>query len=399
MKAGGFGFIAILALVSALGPFSIDMYLPAMPQMAEALGASPAAMQLTVTAYLIGNAVGPLFLAPLADAWGRKRAQTAFLAGYAAAAALCALAPDADSLIAARFLQALAAGTATAATRAMMSDLFSGDALSRATSVLMTVFTIAPVIAPLCGAALLEAFGWRGLFWSLVGLGLGAILLLRLVPETLPPERRRPYRPGPVIAAYVEMHRRPPARRYLASTFAFAFMFFAMLAASPFIFIEHFGMGETEFALIFAAISAAAIIGNVLNARLVPRLGYDRMLRGATVALFGLGLAMAGVAASGAFGPWGVFGVMFCLMGVFHVSLANSLAGLMAAAGDRAGAASAALVFWRFTGGAAGAAAVGAAGTSHPWPLAAAMLAAALGGLLALRIGRGSGPAAAPAAP
>lgn len=392
MKAGGLGFIAILALLSSLGPFSIDMYLPAMPQMAGALSASPAAMQMTITAYLIGNAVGPLFLSPLSDSWGRKRAQTLFLLGYAGASLACALAPNAEALIAARVCQAVAAGASTAAARAMLSDLFSGDALSRATSVLMTIFTIGPVAAPLIGAGILEVAGWRWIFWLLVGVGLVSILLFQVLPETLPPEKRRPYAPGAVLSGYLAMMRNPRALRYFASTFAFAFVFFGMLASAPFIFIEHFGMSPSGFAWLFAAISCAAFAGNIVNARFVFRFGYERMLRGATWAQAALGLAMTAVALTGAGGLWGVFAVMLWLMGVFHVSLANTMAGLMSVAGDRAGAAGAAMIFWRFVGGAAGSLTVGAFGTSAPWPFAAVILIGAAGALLALKVGRGAAP-------
>ncbi|MFV0474449.1 MAG: Bcr/CflA family efflux MFS transporter, partial [Pikeienuella sp.] len=340
-EAGAFRFIAILAAVSALGPFSIDMYLPAMPAMAEALDASSSLLQLTVTGYLTGVAVGPLVLGPLADAWGRLRAQTLFLLLYAALSLACALAPSAEALILFRIAQAVAAGAAMTSTRAMLSDVFEGDALSRATSLMMMIFTMGPVLAPLIGAGLLGLVGWRGIFGALVVFSLIACLLMRRLPETLPPDRRRPYAARAVIAEYLAIMRHPAARRYLASTFCFAFWFFALLAASPFIFIRHFGMSPQGFGWLFALISTAALIGNILNARIVFRFGYERMLSGATFALGLLGVVTLAVALSGIGGLWGIFAVMLGLMAVFHVSTANTLAGMMGIAGPRAGAAAA----------------------------------------------------------
>ncbi|MEX2520826.1 MAG: Bcr/CflA family efflux MFS transporter, partial [Paracoccaceae bacterium] len=292
MNAGSLRFIVILATVSALGPFSIDMYLPAMPQMAGALSASPAMMQMTITAYLIGVALGPLFLGPLSDSWGRKRAQSLFLIIYAAASLGCMAAGSAEALIGFRIVQAVAAGTAMTSTRAMLSDVYKGDALSRATSLMMTIFTIGPVAAPLMGAWLLAGFGWRGIFGALVAISIAACLLMQLLPETLPPERRRPYSPRAVIRGYGEIMGLAMARRYFASTFFFALMFFGMLASSPFIFIEYFGLSPARFAALFASISAAALIGNFVNARLVFRYGHAAMLRAATYALGVLGAAM-----------------------------------------------------------------------------------------------------------
>lgn len=391
-EAGSFGFIIILAAVSALGPFSIDMYLPALPDMSRALGASPAVMQMTITAFLAGIAIGPLFLAPLSDAWGRKKTQLVFLLLFSLASAACMLAESGEALVALRAVQAIVAGAAMTSARAMLSDIFEGDALSRATSILMAFFTMAPVIAPMVGASLLEIFDWRGIFGALVALGVVSALLMQILPETLPPERRSPYAPRAVIAGYVAIMKDTPARRYLASTFCFAFMFFGMLAASPFIFIEHYGMSPGGFSVIFASISAASLIGNFVNARLVFRLGYDGMLKLASRVLLVLAIAMAIVAATGIGGIWGVFAVMVWLMGVFQVSIANTMAGLMKSAKGRPASASAALAFWRFLGGALGSMAVGAFNTSHPWPFALVMGLAALGAIAALRIW----PAAAP---
>lgn len=391
-EAGSIPFFVILATVSALGPFSIDMYLPALPAMSDALQSTPALMQMTITAYLIGFAVGPLFLAPLSDSWGRKRTQTVFLLIFAAVSLGCAFATSAEALIVLRAAQAIAAGAAMTTARAILSDLYEGDALSRASSILMMIFTIAPVVAPITGAWLLELTGWEGIFVSLVLVGLGSAFLIRLLPETLAPERRQPYAPRAVIAGYRDIMSQRSALRYLGSIFFFGFMFFAMLTASPFIFIDHFGVSPYTFSAIFAVSSASAVFGNIINTRLVFRIGYDGMLRNATYGLIIVSGIMALIAFTGLGGVWGFFLVMLALMALFQVSIANGTAGIMSIARHRAGSASAAMAFWRFTGGTLGSFVVSAFNTDHPWPFALALGIAAAGAITVITIWRADAP-------
>lgn len=387
-ETGSIPFFVILAMVSALGPFSIDMYLPAMSEMTRALGSTQATMQMTITAYLIGIAIGPLFLAPLSDAWGRKRVLTIFLLIFAAMSLGCAAAPSAEALVALRGAQAIAAGAAMTTARAILSDIYEGDALSRASSILMTIFTIAPVVAPLFGGWLLDWTGWEGIFYALVAVGVGSTLLVRLLPETLTPEKRRPYSPRAVIGGYREIMSQRAAWRYLGSVFFFGFMFFAMLTASPFVFMDRFGMSPKAFSVVFAIAAGSAVFGNLINARFVFRLGYDGMLRAATYGLIALTAVMAVLAATEFGGAWGFFAVMLALMGTFQISIANSLAGVMSIARGRAGAASATMAFWRFMGGTAGSFVVSAFNTSHPWPFALALVIASAGAMAALAIWR-----------
>lgn len=387
-ETGSIPFFVILAMVSALGPFSIDMYLPAVSEMTRALHSTQAVMQMTITAYLIGIAIGPLFLAPLSDAWGRKRALALFLLIFAAMSLGCAFAPTAEALVGLRAAQAVSAGAAMTTARAILSDLYEGDALSRASSILMTIFTIAPVVAPLAGAWLLDWAGWEGIFFALVAVGVGSACLVRLLPETLTPERRQPYAPRAVIDGYRGIMSQRAAWRYLGSVFFFGFMFFSMLTASPFIFMDHFGMSPKAFSVIFAVAAGSAVVGNMINARFVFRLGYEGMLRAATWGLIAIAAVMALLAATGLGGAWGFFGVMLALMAAFQISIANSLAGIMGVSHGRAGAASATMAFWRFMGGTAGSFTVSAFNTSHPWPFALALVIAAAGAMATLVIWR-----------
>ena len=379
--------IAIIAFIGALGPFAIDTYLPALPNMAEALPATASQMQWTVSAYLLGMAVFPMFLSPLSDAIGRLPVLIWSLVGFGVVSAACAIAPNIESFMALRLLQAAVGGTAMTATRAIMSDMYRGDALSRATSVLMLIFTIAPVVAPIWGGWMLVIGDWTWIFWSLAVFAVVSILLARMLPETLVAEARRPYKPRAVVAGYVEISRSRPALRYLAASFASSFMFFAMLVSSPFIFIDHFGVSATEFSWLFAAISAVAFAANFMNARLVMKRSYPIMLRDAFTVAAILAVLMIIVSATGSGGKWGVFFVMVWLMGVYHIVSANATAGMMTAMAHRGGSAAAVLALWRFLGGAMGAALVGAFGSTHPWTFALVLAISAVLMQVSLRMG------------
>lgn len=386
--------IAVLAGISAIGPFSVDAYLPALPVMAVALDAPANLLQLTLSVYLLGIAVFPLVLTPLSDAFGRKPVLAVALLAYAALSGACALAPSAQALILFRLLQAAAGGAVMTIGRAMIADQYSGDALSRAMSQMMLIFTIAPVIAPLIGGLLLDLAGWPSIFIALVAYGLIGFLFALTLNETLPPERRRRYELTTLWTGYAEIAGARGARAYLYLTFWSAFFFFAMLTAAPFIYVEQFGFSPMQFGWIFAAISAAAFLSNTLNARAVMARGYGRMLRDTVFALFALAFVMALVVWTGLGGAWGIFAVMLWLMGVFHILVANTTAGLMQQLPARTGALSAVMALFRFVGGALGSASLGLFGHDQAVGFAVALaVAAGMMLMIVLQQGRQAAPA------
>ena len=383
-----FKIIVILASIGSLGPFAIDTYLPALPGMVEGLGTTTGMIQWTLAAYLIGIAVFPLFLAPFSDALGRKPTLYWALFAFVVISALCAFAPNIEMLIALRLAQAAAGGTVMTVARAVLADLYRGDTLSRAMSYLMLVFTTAPIIAPLIGGVVLEFGGWRWVFGFLSLIALVIMSATLALPETVPESARRKFSVSEAAQGYLHIARSRRARGYLFLTFASSLFFFAMLSGAPFIFIDHFDVTPLQFSYFFAGISAAALLGNFLNMRLVLRRGYARMLRDCAYGVTVLAIAMAAVAMTGVAGVWGVFGVMLWLMAAYHISAANSTAGLMDQLGQQAGGASAVLALFRFIGGAIGSGLIGVLGDSHPWTFAVVLGISAAGMLLSLRLVR-----------
>jgi len=186
LRPDTFALTALLAALTAIGPLSTDMYLPSMPDIARQLGASTAQVQLTISSYLIGFAVGQIVYGPVSDRHGRKPVLLAAVALYCAASLACALATSIEMLIAARFAQALGGSGGIVLARAIVRDLYSGARAGRELSVMGAVMALAPVLAPVAGGVLQTGFGWRSVFFALVGGGLiGAALVWPLLPETL----------------------------------------------------------------------------------------------------------------------------------------------------------------------------------------------------------------------
>lgn len=362
--------LPILAYITAIAPFSIDMYLPAMPQIAESLSTSNATVQLTLSSYLMGVMIGPLFISPLSDALGRKPILMVCLFAYCLASVGCALADSISELLVYRVVQALTGGTTFVLSRAILSDLYEGNDLSKASSIMLLIMTIAPIVAPISGAQVLRFYEWRVIFGMLVFLGGLGMILLFFVRETLPKTKRRSMKPLSILKSYSKIFRSAEGMGYVVVSSGSAGAFFASLTASPFIFIDHFGMSPENFSYLFAIGALAAIFANGLNTKIVHRFGFNGILLGVVGLQVLLALLLLGTSLTGMGGFWGIFAVTMWLMGVLHLSNSNSLTGLMGLFRDRAGAASAVYTFIRYLTGMLCSAAVSLFNTSAPWPLA-----------------------------
>jgi DHA1 family bicyclomycin/chloramphenicol resistance-like MFS transporter len=365
--------VVILGAVVAIGPLSIDTYLPAFPEIGRALGAGASAVQLTLTAGVAGLALGQLVAGPLSDRFGRRRPLVGGLAIYAVASLLCAFAPSVEALIALRFVQGLAGAAGIVIGRAVVRDLRTGPAAVRLFSSLMMVTGLAPILAPILGGQLLAIAPWEGIFVVLAGLG--ALLALAAVaglPETLPPERRTE---GGLAQTLRTMARLLADRAFVGFALAQGLAFgavFAYVAATPFVLQEIYGLSPQLFSLQFALNGVGLVLASPLNARLVGRFGPKVLLRVGLHAIAAASLALLGVALAG-LGVWAVLAPMFVVISSLAFVMPNATALALAEHGRVAGTASALIGALQFLIGAVAAPLVGLAGTATAVPMGLVM--------------------------
>ena len=276
--------LALLALLSAFTPLSIDMYLPALPVIAVDLKGSMGDIQLTLSAFMIAFGFGQIFYGPAGDRFGRRPVILCGLAIYVLCSLGCVLAAAASHLILLRFLQGLAACGGVVLARTMVRDLAERDQAARAMSLMMACTSIAPMLAPLIGGQVLRFLGWRAIFWVLGGIGVIAFIAAAWrLPETLRPEYRQPLRLSAILKRYGELVRHVA---FLGYAFTGAFQFSALmsfLSGSPFVFIERYGIAPRLYGVIFGGMVAFMTIGSLLNAKFAPVFGADRILRYAVI--------------------------------------------------------------------------------------------------------------------
>jgi len=275
-----FGLIVILGLLSMLMPLAIDMYLPAMPTIANEFGVSAGSVQMTLSAYVLGFSVGQLFYGPLADSLGRKPVILFGTFCFALSAAACALSHSVDQLIYMRLLHGLSAAAASVVINALMRDMFTKDDFSRMMSFVVLVMTVAPLLAPIIGGALLLLFNWHAIFWimSLAAL-VASVLVLLYIQETLPKERRQKFHLRTTIGNFGALFRHKRVFCYmLASGFSFAGLF-SFLSAGPFVYINVNGVSPQHFGYYFALNVVFLFIMTLINSRSVGRFGAQRMFR------------------------------------------------------------------------------------------------------------------------
>lgn len=276
--------LAVLALLSAFTPLSIDMYLPALPVIAGDLKASVGDIQLTLSAFMVAFGLGQIFYGPAGDRFGRRPVILSGLAIYILASAGCAFATASGHLIALRLLQGLAACGGVVLARTMVRDLAERDQAARAMSLMMACSSLAPMLAPLIGGQVLWFFGWRAIFWLLAGVGIVALTITWFrLPETLRPEYRQPLVVMGVLQRFGQLLRSRAFMGYgLTSSFQFAALF-SFISGSPFVFIERYGISPRHYGVIFGGMVVFMTAGSLLNARFVRQLGAGRILRYAVI--------------------------------------------------------------------------------------------------------------------
>ncbi len=280
----------VLGLLSAVGPFATDMYLPALPAIGRDLGASTGQVQSSLMAFFIAMGAGQIVYGPVSDMVGRKPPLYFGLALFALGSVGCALAGDIGTLVAFRFLQGMGACAGVVVPRAVVRDLHTGHDAARLMALLMLVFSVSPILAPLVGSVLTEWLGWRSVFWAILVLALSGLVLVALgLQETRPPAQRSESSLSSALAAYRVLLR---DWHYLGLVLIGALgisSFFVYLANSPFVLIDHFGLTPRQYGVAFSS-NAASFIGCAqLTGRLGRRMGLEALVQRAVT---GFAIAM-----------------------------------------------------------------------------------------------------------
>ncbi|RRI06926.1 Bcr/CflA family efflux MFS transporter [Mesorhizobium tamadayense] len=290
----------VLGLLSAIGPFAIDMYLPALPSIGEDLHAGTAAVQMSLLIFFLSMGFGQIVVGPISDMVGRKLPLYAGLALFMVGGVGSAMAPTIEWLIAFRFLQGLGASAGMAIPRAIVRDLHTGNEAAKLMSLLMLVFSVSPILAPLTGSQIIESFGWRAVFWTVTGAAaLATILLATSLKETRSVEERASSSFGTALAGYRYLM---GDRNFLGLVAIAGFgiaSFFVYLSSSSFILIDHYGLSPSVYSVFFS-INAVAFIGmSQLTGLLADRFGLKRVVWVAVTGYATVMVALFAIMASG----------------------------------------------------------------------------------------------------
>jgi DHA1 family bicyclomycin/chloramphenicol resistance-like MFS transporter len=373
----------VLGALTAIGPLAIDTYLPALPTIAREFGTTAALVQVSLSVYFVGIALGQAVYGPLSDRFGRKPALYAGLTLFIAASVGCAVSPRVEALIAFRFLQALGGCAPLVVPRAVVRDHFAQRDSVRMLSLLVLVMGAAPILAPLVGGQLLVRYGWRSIFWAHAGYGaMWLVAVIAGLRESLTAGRRRRERIGAIAAAYLMLLRdRTFMRHVLAGACIFAGLL-AYISGSPFVFIELFDVPPERFGLYFGANAIGIISASQLNGWLALRSDSLRILRVVLPISLVAGVTLLVNAATGFGGFAGILIPLFVFIATHGFVMPNTTALAMAPHGAVAGTASALLGSVQFVMGALAGSMVGAAGNGTAVPLAATIAACGIGAFL-----------------
>ena len=383
LQPGTLALTLLLSLLTALGPLTMDMYLPSLPAIGQALDASTAAVQLTISSYLLGFAVGQILYGPLSDRVGRRPVILAALVIYVAATVVCAVAQTIGILIALRFVQALGGAGCIVLARAAVRDLYSGERAGRELSLMGSITAFAPIVAPAIGGLLQDAFGWRASFYLLVVFALVAgATAARFLPETLRQRASGPFSFGAMGALYrsVLVH-----RGFLANLGILVAAFvglFAWISGAPFVMQGLYAMTPVAFGAAYAVGAAGYMVGAYVAARVVMRLGLDRTVGMGAVIMAAGGLAMAASVALGLSSVAWLVGTMTIYLVGMGLVLPQTQAGALTPFADSAGTASSLLGFAQQSSAAIAAAAIGHFLGYSAWPVAGTIGVAGVVGLV-----------------
>ena len=364
-----FKIVFILGLLAMLMPLSIDMYLPALPVISAQFGVPAGSAQMTLSTYILGFAIGQLLYGPMADSLGRKPVILGGTLVFAGAAVACALAQSIDQLIIMRFFHGLAAAAASVVINALMRDVYPKEEFSRMMSFVMLVTTIAPLVAPMVGGAVLVWFSWHAIFWILaVAALLASAMIFFFIDETLPVERRQKFHIRTTMGNFASLFRHKRVLSYmLASGFSFAGMF-SFLSAGPFVYIELNHVSPQHFGYYFALNIVFLFVMTIINSRFVRRVGAINMFRAGLWIQFVMAIWMV-VSAFLGIGFWALVVGVAVFVGCVSMISSNAMAVILDEFPHMAGTASSLAGTFRFGIGAVVGALLSMATFNTAWPM------------------------------
>lgn len=388
-KRGHFSLILILGSLTALSPFSIDMYLPAFPQIAEDLRTSVAQVSLSLSSYFIGLAVGQIFYGPLLDRFGRKKPLYVGLTIFILASIGALTSRSIESLVIFRFLQALGGCVAQVAAVAMVRDFFPVQESSKIFSFLMLILGVSPLLAPTVGGFVASSLGWH---WVFILLGLIAFALLLvcrfLLPEGHEPDETVSLRPKPIYEGFVAILKTPQFYTYAVSgALAFAGLF-SYVAGSPIIFMDVFKVSPTVYGGIFAGLSVGFIGASQVNVVLLRRYRSEQILKIALIGQTFFGLTFLLGTLRGWYGLEATIVMLFLFLSCVGFANPNAAALALAPFSRNAGSASALMGFVQIGLGSIASAAIGVFGGSGMLPVVSLFAISAVSGLTMFLVGR-----------
>jgi MFS transporter, DHA1 family, multidrug resistance protein len=376
LQPGTFGLTLLLAMLTALGPLSMDMYLPSLPDIAHVLDAPVARTQLTISSYLVGFAAGQMIYGPLSDRYGRRPVLLAAVALYLASTLACAAAQSVDLLIAARLLQGISGSGAIVLARAIVRDVYSGVQAARELSLMGSISATAPIVAPMIGGVLQAVFGWRANFFCMSAGGLIALLVAgRLLPETLRPgNRAQSLSVFSMMRGYGAVARHRGFLIYLGIITTTYAGLFAWVSGASVVLQGIYGLSSVTFGFTFALGAAGYMLGAMLATRLVVRLGLERTIAVGVVVIAAGGLSLTLAVATGIPGLWLVAAMALYLAGV-GLAMPQAMAGALTPFPDRAGTAASLMGLIQQAVAAIIAAVIGAFLVQSAWPVTGVVLA------------------------
>lgn len=379
------GFVILLGALSAFAPISIDMYLPSLPSMGRSLGATAAQTQATLAAFLAGMAVGQFVYGPASDRYGRRGPILAGIAIYVATSVVCALAPNVETLIGGRFVQALGGCAGGVVGRAVVRDRFDHRETARMLSLMTLVMGVAPVLAPLAGGFILTFADWRAIFWvlTLFGATLGLAAWLSLRESRSAETAAQAVAEHPFRALWEALRQRRILGYALASGLNGAILF-AYISSAPGLLITTYGISPSHFGWVFGANAGGMVVASQINRAVLRRASPDAVLARASLATLAVGVALALTALLGFGGPWIVLPLLFLMMGSYGFVQGNTMAGALSIDPLRSGSVSSLMGAAAFAFGALAASLVGLFGDGTARPMALTIMAAAAGSALSL---------------